>query len=508
VKVLKAIVVSIILFPLFALVSVADPRPLGWLSAQWESRTDGPLAYNPGLRDEGGPSFGTFQFASRRGVGGSSALTFVKAYYPDDFVDPNATVNGEVRYIDPDVDKDRVRAKYAEVAIREGDRFTNNEREFIYDTHYEPLVRLIKEQTGLDVEARGDALRNVAWSVAVQHGNPLSDPRHGSGLKLFERALAKWTREQLAKPGGATGGIGDVSLIDAIYDEREKGNADGKLYYFPKANERDTDSLSRRFRRERADASSAQSKDLRDSDLNNTSLGKFAKANGIVAAPVRKGDSNLSVEKGQQTFDFSNVGTHPANSLTASVPNSASGVRLGRGYDLGRVTKAQAEKDLKAAGLSDSQIKVIAGAAGLTGEKAREYLKGFNYSRLGAEAKAMGVTGAEVTRYIKENSPQQIEPQSQKKLFEIAYTRAEKDVAELFPGSDKFPDLVKSALVEMVYDRRISEIAKMTTYVGAVRDQRWDEAAKLSKRNGAGFERNIWTRNLFAQGVAATSKSQ
>jgi hypothetical protein len=222
------------LFVILPALALAQERPLGWLSERHEAARDGPVAYNPGKFkykvdgawaktengefdykiDKGGPSYGTFQLASKRGVEGSSASAFVKDYYPADFLDPDARAKGEIRFLDPDAQTDKFRAKWNEVARREGDRFTNNEREFIYDTHYKPLVRQIKEKTGLDVEARGQTVRNVAWSVAVQNGNPEVDPK-ATGLKVFERALEKWTRKQLATPRGTVGSVSEEYLIDA-----------------------------------------------------------------------------------------------------------------------------------------------------------------------------------------------------------------------------------------------------------------------------------------------------
>lgn len=522
---MRRIVTALCFFTLGPLAAVAQDRPLGWLSERHEAAKEGPLAYNPGKHktrdndgnlvkgddgeykytyDRGGPSYGTYQMASKRGVDGSSASAFVKDYYPADFLDPVAKSKGELKYLDPDAEHDAFRAKWAEVAKREGDRFTANEREFIYDTHYEPLVKLVKDKTGLDIDARGEALRNVAWSVAVQHGNPIVDPEKATGMKLFERALAKWTREQLSRPRGTTGSVDEGALIDAIYDERTARDKAGKMVYFPKEN------LDKRFNQERSDAQSARAREplAPAPDLNKTDLGKLAKGIGIIAGPVRRPDPNLTVDKGQSTYDFSGYDRDFSNTRKASIPGDWSGVRIGRAYDLARVTREQAEKDLRVAGLSDAQVQVYAGAAGLIGEKARAYLNSLNYSRFSGEAQKMGLKGVDLSKYVNDRIPQVISTAQQKKLFEAAYGRAEAEAREQFPGFDRFPEPARAALTDLIYDRGTDALAKERPgLMDAARSEKWDEASVLSKRNGAGFERNRWTRTQF-QMAATPPKTQ
>jgi hypothetical protein len=272
------------------------------------------------------------------------------------------------------------------------------------------------------------------------------------------------------------------------------------MIYFPDLN------LDNRFKQERDDAQLARSREplAPDApDLNKTDLGKLAKGVGIIAGPVRKPNPNLTVDRGQPTFDFSGYDRDFSTTRKPSVPGAYSGVRLGRGYDLGRVSKEQAEKDLRAAGLSDTQVAVYAGAAGLTGDKARAYLDGFNYSRLSSEARKLGLKGAELNKYVNERAPQTISYEQQKKLFETSYARAEEEAREQFPGYDKFPVPAQTAILDMIHDRGTAALARERPgFVDAARAGKWDEAAVASKRNGAGFERNTWTRELLERASA------
>jgi hypothetical protein len=446
-----------------------------------------------GADDPGGKSYGTFQFASKRGIGGSSVKAFVQRYYADDFQEPDPARPGRHKPMEPGTqtfDK-----KWGQVAKDESDLFRNNEHEFIYDTHFGPVADAVKSATGLDIATRSDALKNVLWSVAVQHGPP-SDPK-ASAVALITRALSKWAKEDLTNKPTTDGknGVKDDDLIKAIYDERGKKKEDGKMFYFPKAD------LSKRFKRERADALAAHAKEqsLADPpDLNKTALGQLSRNLGLIAAPVRVKPKELFVERGQRSFDFSGYDRDSERTREPSVPNRRSGVHIGRGYDLGRISKGQIEKDLRDVGLSERQVQAYAGAAGLRGDKAYEYLRSLNYSRFSTEARDLGLKGADMAAYIRECIPQRISLAQQKRLFEISYDRAEKNARGLFSNYDKLPKSAQPAVVDMVFDLGPEDLAtKLPEFTKAVRDQRLEDAAGASKRNGAGALRNEATRQAL-----------
>lgn len=118
-------------------------------------------------------------------------------------------------------------------------------------------------------------------------------------------------------------------------------------------------------------------------------------------------NANLNVDRGQVTFDAEgNEGGH-FHSRTAHWPGGASGVTIGRGYDLGQQSKTGIVKDMTAAGISDGDANKFAPAAGKQGKDAKAWLD------------ENGKTLPEITQ------------EQQKKLFYIAYDRLAGDVARI-----------------------------------------------------------------------------
>ena len=93
--------------------------------------------------------------------------------------------------------------KKAWVGLARDASFGQAQHDFIRETHYQPFVRKLKADLGLDAETRSPAVRDVLWSVAVQHG---------AANTLVKAALA----------GRAASSLDDKALIQAIYTERSK----------------------------------------------------------------------------------------------------------------------------------------------------------------------------------------------------------------------------------------------------------------------------------------------
>ncbi|WP_312597243.1 pesticin C-terminus-like muramidase [Stutzerimonas nitrititolerans] len=104
---------------------------------------------------------------------------------------------------------------------------------------------------------------------------------------------------------------------------------------------------------------------------------------GLVCAFNLTGDENdlkwLKVPRGQLTFDVEgndvDKPTHPLYryfSRVAHWPGGASGVTIGRGYDLGQ--RPSPESDLSSAGVSEPLLNWLIGAKGLKGQAAKSYL--------------------------------------------------------------------------------------------------------------------------------------
>ena len=83
----------------------------------------------------------------------------------------------------------------------------------------------------------------------------------------------------------------------------------------------------------------------------------------------------LSVVFGQKTFDAEGVeapGRHFSRVL--HWPGGASGLTIGRGYDMGQRTSAQVVQELTAAGVGAADSQWLAACAGLRGAAASNYL--------------------------------------------------------------------------------------------------------------------------------------
>jgi hypothetical protein len=496
-KTVTAVIVLTVLAPLSA---TAQTKPLGWLSSTQEVGNRGPQTISPGENDPGGISYGSFQFASQRGVGKSSTVkTFVDEYYAEDFREPDAGKPDSFKEIAPGTPE--FETKWKEVVKREGEEFVNNEREFIFDTHYTPVVNAIKEKLGLDVDARGDTLRNVLWSTAVQNGPP-SDPR-GSAVQVIEAALKQWDKKQLSeKPGpDGKGGVSDEDLINAIYAERFRKGDDGQMIHFPKVDLKKS-RLDKRAVNERKDALAAltQERETQAPDLNKTALGILLKKAGIIAMPDRRKPNLLAVPRGQVTFDGEGNEGGPYHSRRPHVPSDKSGVTIGRGYDMKKRTAKEIQDDLRAAGVSEAQAKLYAEAAGLSGADAKAFLEKHGGSALFKAAKELGLKGREVNQYLKDNTLEEISQQQQKDLFDLTYGRMEAAVKDKFADYAKYPPSAQEALTDMAYNLGVNGLrTKFPKFVEDVRKQEWDKAAQESKRKGVGAERNQAVRKLLEQ---------
>jgi len=486
----------------------AENKPLGWLSSQFEVANGGAGTVSSGkhkqkdketgevteVEDKGGISYGSFQLASKVGVGGSSVKSFVAEYYADDFREPDPDKPGSFRDLTPGTPE--FGKKWKEVVKREGEEFTDNEREFIYDTHYAPVAAAVKEKLGLDVDARSDALRNVLWSTAVQNGPP-SDPK-GSAVRVMENALKKWDKKQLSEKPGADGkgGVSDEDLINAIYDERSRTDENGKMVYFGNLD------LSKRFKQERKDVQGALTKErqAKDAELHKTVLDPIGKSIGIIVTPDHRRPNNLIVPRGQVTFDGEGNEGGPYHSRRPHVPSDSSGVTIGRGYDMKARTAKEIHDDLRAAGVSEDQANLYARAAGLSGDDAKAFLDEHGYVKLIKAAGVLGLKGIEVNQYLKANTLDEITQEQQQKLFNLTYGRMEAAVKDKFSDYEKYPKSAQEAVTDMAYNLGLNGLlTKFPKFVDAVKKQDWDQAAQESKRKGVGFERNQAVRELLEQ---------
>jgi hypothetical protein len=159
-------------------------RNLGALSERYESGGRGAGTVSGGQGDPGGVSYGTYQLASRTGTAAKFVATEGKPWARELRDAPGSS---------------GFSAAWREIAAREPEAFGEAQHAFIKRTHYDPVVKAVRAKTGVDLDGFPHALRDVVWSLAVQHGG---------AARIIQSAIAK-------------AGAGDArALIEAIYAKR------------------------------------------------------------------------------------------------------------------------------------------------------------------------------------------------------------------------------------------------------------------------------------------------
>ncbi|MEO3430440.1 hypothetical protein AAFN88_16400 [Pelagibius sp. CAU 1746] len=123
-------------------------------------------------------------------------------------------------------------------------------------------------------------------------------------------------------------------------------------------------------------------------------------------------DTIPSPAAGRLTFDAEGQEGGRFHSRHFHVPNSSSGLTIGRGYDMKLRSKADIRDDLLAAGVEPAKAALISQAAGLQGDRAEEF--------------------------IEENDLEDFEitPEQQLGLFEVEYARKVSDTRRLATKAD------------------------------------------------------------------------
>lgn len=154
---------------------------LGTLSERYESGGDpGAIGYD----STGGYSYGTYQLAHNNAQNFIRQSPFAEAF-------KGLTFNSRAW-----------RSKWKEIANKNPESFAQAQKQYIEKTHYLPQVNKLA-QLGLDINSLSNAVKNVVWSTAVQHG---------ANTNVIQRALARMNPQST-----------EADLIKAIYEERWGG---------------------------------------------------------------------------------------------------------------------------------------------------------------------------------------------------------------------------------------------------------------------------------------------
>ena len=216
---------------LVLVLAAPSDEELGKLSEKYESGNRGPGTVSTGKGDPGGVSYGTYQLASKIG----RADDFVRRYYPDKFKGLKAGT-------------DEFTKAWKALAAADPKGLRANEHAYIKATHYDPQVRKLAKDLGLDVGKRSAVLRDVVWSTAVQHG-----PQTGVVVTAVKPLAEKRKLDEVT----------DEEVIRAVYAERGRKNQDGTLARFKGVSADWIPGLTKRFENELADALAELEKRMR-----------------------------------------------------------------------------------------------------------------------------------------------------------------------------------------------------------------------------------------------------
>lgn len=189
---------------------------LGQLSQKFESNgRPGAIGFDT----KGGFSYGTYQIATRTGTM-DKFLAFLEQQFPS-FSQKLGTAGGSAAAL---AGSDAFKNAWIRLAVDPA--FANAQHKYIAATHYAPFAARLLVELGLDLDAHTAVLRDVAWSVAVQHG---------PANKVFDAAL----------PDKDANMLEDSSIIPLVYRERSNVNK-----YFPSSTAQVKAALVARFKEE------------------------------------------------------------------------------------------------------------------------------------------------------------------------------------------------------------------------------------------------------------------
>lgn len=135
----------------------ATALQLGKLSERFETGGRGPGTVSTGKGDPGGVSYGSYQLSSNAGT-----LAKFLAREGDRW-------RGELQRGGP-LGSGGFSNAWKAIAKREPGMFGDAQHAFIERTHYAPVVAAVLADTGVNLDKRGQAVRDATWSTAVQHG--------------------------------------------------------------------------------------------------------------------------------------------------------------------------------------------------------------------------------------------------------------------------------------------------------------------------------------------------
>ena len=175
-----------------------------------------------GNGDPGGISYGAYQLASSE-AGGRNVQAFLKfegAPWAARFNGLEPTAHGKFG------------EKWKEVAASDPKAFFDAQHRYIQRTKYDPAILKVLQTTGLDINRQPEAVQQVVWSMAVQHGKAARVITRS--VKAVDQTHSRFD------PGYAQ------ALINSLYDHRKA--------YVLGQHQKNEAAIMRRYERERTAA--------------------------------------------------------------------------------------------------------------------------------------------------------------------------------------------------------------------------------------------------------------
>ena len=181
-----------------------SPGSLGALAARFESGADGIAAV--GYDSHGGTSYGKFQISSRAGTM-KQFMSYLSEKAPD-----LAKRLGAAGPANTGGKGGRMPETWKAIASEQPDRFEQLQNDFVHESHFEPAAQALEKNTGVSFSNMPEALREVLFSTAVQHGA-------AGAVRIVSRALERLSApsaQQKAMPARQAYETGK-ELIQHIY---------------------------------------------------------------------------------------------------------------------------------------------------------------------------------------------------------------------------------------------------------------------------------------------------
>jgi len=172
---------------------------LGGLSAKYESKGD-PTTIFDGSGDDGGISYGIYQFSSNKGVVQKFVEWLQEQSYPY-----KEYGNLLARY---EINSDEFIGRWRELGNEDPDGFAQFQEDYVKPMYFDVGANNLWERYGFDIYGHSEALQSVLWSNCVQHGDYYGAQVFGDAAGFDGRDLNRMPDAEIIQ------NIYEVKLID------------------------------------------------------------------------------------------------------------------------------------------------------------------------------------------------------------------------------------------------------------------------------------------------------